>query len=139
MIRPLQNRVLIKPDPPPEQSASGLALVRDAKPPEMSGEVIAVGRGPASAQKIRAAIIQRCMDLVDETAEQVPTCRLRAALLDAFARLVEEQVTISEVQPGDTALFAYTAGQKLTVDGETYLLIPEDDLSAVWTAEEAAA
>lgn len=139
MIRPLQNRVLIKPDSAPTESASGLVLMRDSAPPEMSGEVIAVGRGPASAQKVRAATVQRCIDLVDAVAEQVPTSQLRAALVDAFARLVEEQVSLSEVHPGDTALFSYTAGQKLTVDGETYLLIPEDDLSAVWTAESAAA
>lgn len=139
MIRPLHDRVLIKPDPPPAESASGLALVRDSKPPEMSGEVIAVGRGPASTQRVRAATVQRCMDLVDEIAEQVPTCRLRAALLDAYARVIEEQVTLSEVNPGDTCLFAYTVGQKLTVDGQEYLLIAEDDLSAVWTPDEAAA
>ena len=42
IMRPLGDRVLIRPTPSPTQTASGLALVR--REPETSGVVIAIGR-----------------------------------------------------------------------------------------------
>ena len=41
MLKPLGDRVLIKPDTLPEQTDSGLHLVRDWNP-EITGEVVAV-------------------------------------------------------------------------------------------------
>ena len=41
MLMPLTDRVLIKPDDPPTETASGLVMVRDYTP-ENSGTVIAV-------------------------------------------------------------------------------------------------
>jgi chaperonin GroES len=40
-LQPLGDRVLIKPDIPPDMTESGLHLVRDWKP-ENSGEIVAV-------------------------------------------------------------------------------------------------
>lgn len=41
MLQPLGDRVLIKPDAPPEQTESGLHVVRDWNP-ETTGEVVAI-------------------------------------------------------------------------------------------------
>jgi co-chaperonin GroES (HSP10) len=59
-------------------------------------------------------------------------------LMDAFARYQMEQVRISEVQEGDQVIFPYTAGQKIQVDDQTYILLAEDDISAVWKTEDVA-
>jgi co-chaperonin GroES (HSP10) len=42
VFTPLPGRVLIKPDPPPTTTASGLHIAEDRKP-EMTGTVVAVG------------------------------------------------------------------------------------------------
>lgn len=36
-----------------------------------------------------------------------------------------------EVQPNDTVLFSKSAGQNVTVEGEEYLILVEDDIMAV--------
>jgi co-chaperonin GroES (HSP10) len=143
MLRPLGSRILVKPDIAPDQTASGL-LIPDSsrKDPEMSGTVVAVGRGPDSATKIRTATIARCMRILDEVANRVPLSALHLQLMDAFAAYQIEQVDASGLKEGDTVCFPYTAGQKLNVDGESYITLREDDCVAVWTPtaekEEAA-
>lgn len=46
MLKPLGDRVLIKPDPRPTQTESGLHLVESWQPDNM-GEIVAVGPGRA--------------------------------------------------------------------------------------------
>jgi co-chaperonin GroES (HSP10) len=140
MLRPLGSRILVKPDIAPDQTASGL-LIPDSsrKDPEMSGTVVAVGRGPDSATKIRTATIARCMAILDEVAERVPTVALRHELMDELARYQIAQCDASGVKEGDTVCFPYTAGQKLSVEGESYITLREDECVAVWTAEKEAA
>lgn len=139
MLRPLQNRVIIKPDAQPEAIDSGLILVQDRRQPEMGGEVIAVGHGPAAAHRVRTSTIGECIRILNEVAERTPTSALRAEAEDALARYLMSTVELAEVQVGDQVCFPYTAGQKLQVDGETYLLLNEDDIAAVWTPDEAVA
>lgn len=43
MLRPLPGRVLVKPDPPPTMTASGLLHIAEDRKPEMTGTVVAVG------------------------------------------------------------------------------------------------
>jgi co-chaperonin GroES (HSP10) len=138
MLRPLGHKILVKPDAPPTETESGIILMSDRRDPEMGGEVVSVGNGPASAHRIRTFTIARCMKLLDETADRVPAQALRVQLMDAFARYQMEQVRISEVQEGDQVIFPYTAGQKIQVDDQTYILLAEDDISAVWKTEDVA-
>jgi len=139
MLRPLGHKVLVKPAVPDETTESGLILVQDRRDPEMSGEIVAVGNGPAAAHKVRTATIAKCLALIDEVADQVPAAALRKAAHDALAAYLMSQVQVSDVSVGDHVVFPYTAGQKLDVDGSTYLLMAEDDLSAVWTPDPVAA
>jgi len=44
-IQPLHDRVLLKPDPVSEKTASGIILPDTAKEKQQHGEVIAVGNG----------------------------------------------------------------------------------------------
>lgn len=136
-LRPLGHRVLVKPDVPPDQTDSGLILMRDRHAPEMSGDVVAVGNGPAAAHRIRTKTIERCMKILDETSERVPSAALRTQLMEELARYLMEQVNLSDVVPGDHVCFSYTAGTLIEIDGEKLILLNEDDLAAVWTPDEA--
>jgi co-chaperonin GroES (HSP10) len=139
VITPLANRVLIKPDPPPEQTASGLHIPDNAsstKDFEMAGTVVKVGNGPASAHRVRAAMIARFHKLID-----VNTLLFEDHfyVLDMHARLnaLEAQTqNLSELAPGDHVAFPYTAGTVVELDGERYLLMPEDQIVAILDRED---
>jgi co-chaperonin GroES (HSP10) len=131
-LHPLGNRVLVKPDAQPTTSESGLILLEDRHYIAMSGEVVAIARGPNSAHRLRAATIARCQRILDEVADRVPAGALHVELHKAFARYAMEQCTLPSVLEGDQVCFPYTAGHDVTIDGERFVLIKEDDLEAVW-------
>ena len=138
MITPLANRVLIKPDPPPDQTASGLHIPDNAsstKDFEMAGTVVKVGNGPASAQRVRKAMIARFRAILDEAwlnmdhvghLDSEITVRLNAL----------EAANLTELAPGDHVAFPYTAGTVVELDGERYLLMPEDQIVAILDRED---
>ena len=144
MIQPLANRVLVKPDPPPDVTDSGIVIPDNAqasKDFDMSGTVIRVGTGPASAHRVREAMIARFHKIVDdlfgvtEFSDSGPVYvarRFHSALNDMAA------MNLSEVQVGDHVAFPYTAGTVLVVDGERYLLMNEDQIVAILDREVAA-
>jgi chaperonin GroES len=45
-MRVLGDRVLVRPTPPPTQTASGIELAWKYLPPEVTGTVVALGDGP---------------------------------------------------------------------------------------------
>lgn len=103
MLRPLTDRILIKPDPTGDTiTASGVLLVEHWKP-ENLGEVVAV--------PVRAEV-------------HCPECGSRV-----FAKPC--------VSVGDLVLFSHQSGQDITIDGERYLLMREDDLLAVYEGQPA--
>lgn len=139
MLRPLQNRLIIKPDAPAIESAGGILFPQThGKPPAMTGTVISVGKGPATAHRVRQATIAHCIQLLNQVAEQVPAATLRSELEDELARYAVEDVTFSEVSSGDYVCFAYTAGHNMQVDGESFIVIEEGDVQAVWQKEQVA-
>lgn len=134
MLRPLQSRLIVKPEP---YVYDGLIALPDnaQKPPAMVGTVVAIANGPASARNVRSAAYARCIAIVEEL---VPTAAIRNSLLDALAH-AQVEATHSELVVGDTVCFSYTAGHQTTVDGENYIVLFEDECLAVWHDEEAAA
>lgn len=136
MLRPLGNRLIIRPEPADTESAGGIILPETfGKPPAMSGTVVSVGHGPATAHRVRQATIARCVQILNEVADQVPSSALRMEAEDAFARYAVEDVTLAEVREGDYVAFAYTAGCKMQVDGDELIVMTEDELQAVWKPE----
>jgi co-chaperonin GroES (HSP10) len=135
VLHPLGNRVLIKPDAQPTQSDGGLILLETRHYVPMSGEVVAIARGPQSAHRLRTATIARCQRILDEVADRVPAGALHVELHKAFASYAMEQCTLPSVFEGDQVCFAYTAGHDVTIDGERFVLLNEDDLEAVWKAD----
>ena len=143
MIQPLRNLVLVKPDPPPDLTRSGLVIPDTADQPfEMSGTVVKTADGPESSRRVRVAMIKRVLDILSiqhraavrsmtdnwqnvfEETERIVGC------------LLNEQSAATELQAGDHVAFAYTAGTVIEVDHERYLLIPEDQIAAILDRED---
>ena len=138
-LSPTGSRVLVIPDPAPTDSAGGLILPDSARrDPAMSGVVYAVGNGPSAARRIRGVMFAAFHRLVDEVAETGPDTAddLVPQIHAAIARWTCEASSMSELRPGDRVAFPYTAGQAMTVDGETYLVLTEDAIVATWTPQE---
>lgn len=140
MLRPLGSRLIVKPEPADTQSAGGIIFPETyGKPPAMSGTVMSVGRGVATAHRVRGATIAHILGLIEDAAARVPSTCVVSEITDAIASYAMENVTFSEVAEGDYVAFAFTAGQQMTVDGEGLIVMDEGDVQAVWTPQESAA
>ena len=63
-IKPLDDRVLVKPDEAEERTASGIYLPEGAKEKPMTGKIIAVGPGKLTDDGKRAAMSVKKGDTV---------------------------------------------------------------------------
>lgn len=125
-LRPLGDRVLIKPLASPDRTESGILLVEHRKPEEI-GTVVAVGT-PAHPMKAEAHV------LADRLAGYLTAQGAEDSIL--IRTLVAREPCVKE---GDTVLFSWAAGQEL-IDhdaDERYLLLKEDDLIAVVESDPA--
>jgi len=129
MLKPLGDRILIKPIKNAEETASGLVLVEHRKP-ETMGEVVAVG---FCAHPLKLEV-EALADLLGR--------RARASGLtespehDASEMLKTLVRREPSVKAGDTVIFSWTAGQDITLDDdERYLLMKESDILAVLEPE----
>ena len=121
-LRPLGDRVMIRPDQPPAQTASGLWVSEDRKP-EQTGTVIAVGRSSHPLREV-------ALDISNELRQAEPTGIVANAAANLLERLVAYEPS---VQVGDYVLFSWTAGHEVQLhdDGVTVLVMPESDILAV--------
>jgi co-chaperonin GroES (HSP10) len=122
-LKPLGDRVLIKPFAPPEQTESGLHLVEHKKP-EQVGQVVAVGT-PSRDSQIEAlnALVGWSDDRASGESDFEEAVKTLRAFIGAGPCC----------QVGDTVLFSWAAGQEIFLhdDDARYLLMKEDDLIAV--------
>ena len=125
-LRPLGDRVLIRPDPAPTVTASGLHLA-EVRQPEQTGTVLAVGR----TVHPRAGDVEAVIHSLQYYIEQgVPGS---GAMVEAMG-LLRELVTVEpSVQPGDYVVFSWAAGQSLRIDDTdgVCLVLRERDLLCV--------
>ena len=91
-IKPLADRVLIKPSEEKERTKGGIVLPDTAKEKPQEGEVIAVGEGKRT-----------------DDGKLIPLT----------------------VKVGDRVLYGKYSGTEITVDGEEYLIVREDDILAI--------
>jgi co-chaperonin GroES (HSP10) len=131
MLKPLGDRVLIKPLAQPTVSESGLIHIVEHRKPDEIGTVVAVGT-PTHPRKVEAEQVATDLKHLDYYAcdnDEACTC----GACDA-ARLLRDLVRREPcVKVGDTVLFSWASGQEITLnDGEErYLLMRETDLLAV--------
>ena len=91
-LKPLGDRLVVKPTEPEVKTKSGLVLPESAKEKPQQGKVIAAGTGK---------------------------------LLD------DGQIKAFEVKTGDKILYGKYSGTEVSIDGEEYLILREDDVLAV--------
>lgn len=125
-LRPLADRVLIKPEIPATVTASGLVLAEQRKP-EQTGTVVAVGpcEHPMKAE---------AEEMADRITKVVTEFKGDHAFLGIAAEFVRALVaTEPQVKVGDYVVFSWTSGQEIWVeDGEErYLLMREADILCV--------
>ena len=130
-LRPLGDRVLVKPDPRPTETASGLQLAENSWRPEFTGVVVAVGKArhprldEALSMADRLSDITVARDTIDEGYGD-DTCIDEAVGL--LRSLVSRQPL---VQPGDRVIFGANVGLVTRIDDERYFVMRESDILAV--------
>lgn len=124
-LRPLNDRVLIKPHQNPDVTESGLVLPenRAERYAEMQGTVVAVGR----MKHPRKNDAEFLAFTIERNARCEPP-ELRDTIINMLRDLVRREPIVKE---GDDVLFSWSVGQEITIDDERYLLMREDDLLAV--------
>jgi chaperonin GroES len=91
-VKPLGDRIVVRPLDPQEKTKSGLVVPDAAKEKPQEGKVIAVGTG----------------------------------------RLLEDgEVKRLEVKTGDRVLYGKYAGSEVSLAGEDYLILREEDILAI--------
>ena len=124
MLRPLGDRVLVKPEANPEQTDSGLWLSEHWKPEE-AGTVVAVGLAThpqkQDAEEHARFLEQQCGFVVSRGLDVQPTA-------DLLRDLVRREPL---VHIGDYVLFSWAAGHEVLIEDERYLLLREADILAV--------
>ena len=86
-MKPINDRVVIKPSPAEEKTKGGIIIPDTAKEKPQKGEVVAIGPG--------------------------------------------KDGNLMTVAVGDTVLYGKYAGQELQHNGETYLIMREDDVLVI--------
>mgnify|MGYP001609349557 CR=1 FL=1 len=140
-LKVLGNRVLVKPDVnanAPVQTAAGVFIAatlaaavtgEDATVSVHRGTVIAVGQ-PRHPLKHEAEMLARKLEARARGDEEVAIDAAR------FLRVLTRKQP--SVQVGEDVLFSHDAGQNITVDGETYVLLHDGELLAIVESETAA-
>ena len=137
-LRPLGDRILIKPERPSDQTESGLWLSEHVKPEE-AGTVVAVGSCAHplkhEAEEVAKELLERIGSPDTKTELSEADARWIAELPDVRAAKLLRQATSREpsVKVGDYVIFSWTAGQRITIDDsdEVYLMMRESDVLAV--------
>lgn len=134
-IRPLRDRVLIRPDEPEDMTESGLHVVEHRKP-EQSGTVSAVSRSHPQRDQIERAI-DWLRDHRGNIAAVLSNGYDDEAQCDFIDQLMlwlhELSGSAASVRRGERVVFSWTAGQELLMpdSGERYFMIKDSDLLAV--------
>lgn len=141
MLKPIRNRVLVRPDPVATQTESGFVIPDSAKDHAvMSGEVVALGpecKGPK--YRVRAEVLADVEHAIDRVVGRMPSSAVwhEELLAELRALLSDYYDQSQDVQIGAQVCFPYTAGTDIVAE-ERLLLVREEDIAATWHADDAA-
>lgn len=134
------TRILIAPDTAPTQTAGGLYIPDTYNDgPPMSGRVIQVGGD--SAFRIQQRTIRECISIVEQVSEMFQHPAGLQVAVDELGRflLAQKPVTL-DVQVGDRVVFSPAKAVEMVIgEDERYVVLEEEDVLAVYEAEESAA
>lgn len=126
---PLGDRVIVKPDPRPTETASGLALVEEGWRPEYTGVIVSMGqtRHPLAdeACSTAARLETDITEALWEDRELRPVVEQAASLLRRLSG------PAPEVAVGDRVIFGSNAGMVTRINEERYFVMRQSDILAV--------
>lgn len=135
-LKPLGHRILVKPDEPPDTSASGLILPQDRDHIPVSGTVVAVGPGGSQMRfRARQRAIVDCCEILESTIRSFGNIAPLMLARDEMAGMLGTADPHREMAVGDRVAYAPEVGLTLTEDGQDYIVLNEDDV-AVLVAED---
>lgn len=131
-LRPIKDRILVKPELPPTETESGLIMAEHRKP-EQTGTVIAVGPCAHPLKAEADAFIAEYYD--PECSAKHDDCSW-CQIVDLLQRATQREPA---VKPGDYVVFSWTGGQEIWVENgsERYLMMTENDILCVVEGLEA--
>ena len=149
-LRVLGPRVLIKPEVKthaPEQTESGIFLAQTLSAAATgedvvqwydSGVIVALGDADAPFD-VRPFVLRRLTELEINAWGVPPLHTITADALQFLRREIEALPArkVRDFNLGDRVTFSWEAGQQVTIDGEVYLVMAEDDILAVVSEESA--
>lgn len=124
MLHPLGDRVLVEPIAEPDHTDAGIIIARKWKDEETMGRVVFL----ADQRDVWCECESRgdCLGCqIKEWVEQGYGSEGREFLMKQVRRPRDFGI-------GDIVVFATNAGNKLSVEGQTYIVLREDDVLAKW-------
>lgn len=138
-LLPTGHRIIVKPDAPPELSASGLILPDDRDHVPVSGTVIAVGPGGSRIRfQARQRALRDAAEILESTISQFGNLAPLMIARDEIGGMIGSRDPEHELRVGDRVVFPAECGLAVTEDGADYVILNEDDVAAVEHAEVAA-
>ncbi len=139
MLKPLGHRILVKPDAPPEETASGLILPQDHDHVATSGVVVATGPGGSLVRyKARQRAIKDCLEIANSAVQRYGLLMKATEVRDEIAGMLNTPDPEHDVKVGDRVAFAAEVGLIFHEDGEEYITLNEDDVVVLVSDEVAA-
>jgi co-chaperonin GroES (HSP10) len=139
-LQPIGHRILVKPDEQPDETASGLVLPQDRDHIPMSGTVVAIGPGGSAVRfRARQRAIRDCAEVIESVMRRWHAMAPLLLARDEIAGLLGSSDPEHEIAVGDRVAYPVEAGLLLTVDGESYIVLNEDDVAVLVREEEVAA
>lgn len=137
----LGHRVLIKPDPQPA-SQGGIELPQDREWVATSGTIVQVGPGGSKLKyDARQRALRAALDAITRAHGSTKEW-FHAGIQQATQRVTALLGTCDpqpDVQVGERVAFSPDHGERLSVDGEDFLILNQDDVIVMLEeAEEAA-
>lgn len=139
-MRPVGHRILVKPDPQPDTTDSGIVLPQDHDHVPVSGTVCAMGPGGSQVRyQARQRALRDCCEIIESSIRTFGPLSALMLARDEMAGLIGTSDPVHELHVWDRVVFPAEVGLTVTEDGETYVILNEDDVAAVAAAEETAA
>ena len=132
-IKPHGFNVMVRPDEPPKHE--GLIATPEAYESSLysSGVVIAIGDGSLARFQARQKAMKQCLDVVRDAEATLNFPASLQIVREDIARLMGTGHE-SSVKVGQRILFSPHDYIETSVNGETYVVVSEDNILAVYEA-----
>jgi co-chaperonin GroES (HSP10) len=135
MIRPTGHRILIHPDPQPEQDGA-ILLPQHRDFVATSGTVVALGpRG----SRVRWEARQRALREAADHLHHIWGSTWGPSVTNVVLKLIGSPDPEHEIAVGDRVAFDSESGLRVTENGIEYLIMDEDDVVVIVEESEAIA